>query len=549
MASTRTTERPVSFGPYKLLKVQPEGDSLVLHLGDEDGNVLYRPRRFLSFSNTEATKKYATSLIGSMVVTETSNPAKNSPEKWWVSVRRDAQSTVEVPRERHKIVGPPGTGKTYELIERVKNQVGQGVSTDKVAFLTFTNNAANTARTRVLEAFPNKRSDDFPYFCTLHSLATRIGGCLDRRVMTHSEREEFDPSIKVEEVWMKQGDPSSAEERPDHAALSLLSLARARCISLEKAVTDSDLKSSDLEQQIRDFFLTRRGVRIAAKGLDLVRLYLEQYDAFKAERRLVDFDDVIANAQAPSFEPRIPSFDVLIVDEAQDLSDLQWRFVERLMTKAKYVVVAGDDDQAIMVPFGASPDAFLRFEGAKHILKQSRRVPGAAYKYVMDRTLPLLKAKFPQRIPKDWEPTGLEGEVLTHLEKPASTAPTGGTSAAIAASERVKLKHLLSEVKRCSTEEWLLMAPTKKTCQKISKGLKALRVPHYLRNRPELDAEGAGSKIRIMSIHTSKGDEADNVALVVATPADWKMINADPRLAYVAQTRARRRLFPEVPGE
>jgi hypothetical protein len=538
----------VSFGPYKLVKVQPEGDSLVLHLGDEHGRVLYRPSRFLSFANTEATKRHATSLIGSMVVTETSNPAKNSPEQWWVSVRRHVQSTVEAPRERHKIIGPPGTGKTYELIERVKDQVGKGVSTDKVAFLTFTNNAANTARTRVLEAFPNRRPDDFPYFCTLHSLATRIGGCLDRRVMTHREREEFDPSIKVEEVWMKLGDPSSAEERPDHAALSLLSLARARCISLEEAFTDSNLQSSDLELQIREFFQSRRGVRIAAKGLDLVNLYLAQYDAFKVDRRLADFDDVIANAQEASFEPRIPSFDVLIVDEAQDLSALQWRFVERLMTKAKYVVVAGDDDQAIMVPFGASPDAFVRFEGAEHILKQSRRVPRAAHTYVVDRTLPLLKASFPQRLPKDWEPTGLEGEVRTRVDKPGA-ASDRSASAGISGSEGIKLKHLLSEVRQCSTEEWLLMAPTKKTCQKISRGLRALGVPHYLRNRPELDADATGSKIRIMSIHTSKGDEADNVALVVATPADCKMISADPRLAYVAQTRTKRRLFPEVSDE
>jgi len=202
-----------------------------------------------------------------------------------------------------------------------------------------------------------------------------------------------------------------------------------------------------------------------------------------------------------------------------------------------------------MVPFGASPDAFLRFEGAEHILKQSRRVPRAAHMYVMDRTLPLLKAKFPQRIPKEWEPAGLEGEVQTHLEKPAGTAPAGGASVAITASEGVKLKHLLSEVKRCSTDEWLLMAPTKKTCQKISNGLKALRVPHYLRNRPELDAEGAGSRIRVMSVHTSKGDEADNVALVVATPGDCNMVRDDPRLVYVAQTRAKRRLFPKVAGE
>jgi superfamily I DNA/RNA helicase len=47
-----------------------------------------------------------------------------------------------------------------------------------------------------------------------------------------------------------------------------------------------------------------------------------------------------------------------------------------------------------------------------------------------------------------------------------------------------------------------------------------------------------------MSIHTSKGDEADNAALVVASVADESMINDDPRLEYVALTRAKKNMYP-----
>jgi superfamily I DNA/RNA helicase len=49
-----------------------------------------------------------------------------------------------------------------------------------------------------------------------------------------------------------------------------------------------------------------------------------------------------------------------------------------------------------------------------------------------------------------------------------------------------------------------------------------------------------------MSIHTSKGDEADNAALVVASVADESMINDDPRLEYVALTRAKKNMYPWV---
>jgi len=54
------------------------------------------------------------------------------------------------------------------------------------------------------------------------------------------------------------------------------------------------------------------------------------------------------------------------------------------------------------------------------------------------------------------------------------------------------------------------------------------------------------SVVRVMSIHTSKGDEADNAALVVASVADESMINDDPRLEYVALTRAKKNMYPWV---
>ena len=42
-----------------------------------------------------------------------------------------------------------------------------------------------------------------------------------------------------------------------------------------------------------------------------------------------------------------PNLDVLFIDEAQDLSPLQWRMVRRLWNKAAKTYIAGDDDQAI----------------------------------------------------------------------------------------------------------------------------------------------------------------------------------------------------------
>jgi DNA helicase IV len=277
-------------------------------------------------------------------------------------------------------------------------------------------------------------------------------------------------------------------------------------------------------------------------------MYLDEYNRFKQENRLADFEDVIENAQRESFTEHIRGFDLLIIDEAQDLSDLQWRFVNRLISKARRVIVAGDDDQAIMVPFGASPTAFLEFNGTPIVLRQSWRVPRVAYEYVMKHTMPLLKQMFSERLEKEWLPATESGLVQTVVEKMVrqKSETPGGPDVSAIVSAPLKLQDLLDKVNTSRNEQWLIMAPTKGTCEKVSNGLRALGVPHFLRNRPILDGDKTASAVRVMSIHTSKGDEADNAALVVSSRADTQMLLNDPRMRYVAQTRAKKVLYPCV---
>lgn len=200
-----------------------------------------------------------------------------------------------------------------------------------------------------------------------------------------------------------------------------------------------------------------------------------------------------------------------------------------------------------MVPFGASPTAFLKLEGETVVLKQSWRVPQSAHNYVMENVMPALERNFPGRQKKDWLPTDKAGVVFTEVVKMVRTKDnTGQLGEPEVKSDRVDLKDLLRIVKESRQEEWLIMAPTKRTCQDISTGLHALGVAHYLRNQPVLNPEKTGSAVRVMSIHTSKGDEADNAALVVASAADMSMIDNDPRLKYVALTRAKKVLYPHV---
>jgi DNA helicase II / ATP-dependent DNA helicase PcrA len=56
---------------------------------------------------------------------------------------------------------------------------------------------------------------------------------------------------------------------------------------------------------------------------------------------------------------RCPLFEVIFIDEAQDLSPIQWKMFDVLKSKSKDVFLAGDDDQAIFAWAGADVNRFI----------------------------------------------------------------------------------------------------------------------------------------------------------------------------------------------
>ena len=56
---------------------------------------------------------------------------------------------------------------------------------------------------------------------------------------------------------------------------------------------------------------------------------------------------------------RSPRFDVVFIDEAQDLSQTQWGMAKSIWDKTQDTFIAGDDDQAIFRWAGADVDSFI----------------------------------------------------------------------------------------------------------------------------------------------------------------------------------------------
>jgi superfamily I DNA/RNA helicase len=101
-----------------------------------------------------------------------------------------------------------------------------------------------------------------------------------------------------------------------------------------------------------------------------------------------------------------PEFDVIFIDEAQDLSLIQWGMVKKLQEYSKDIYVAGDDDQAIFGWAGADVESFINFDAKEIPLTQSNRIPTE----VQEIALKII-SKIENRINKTYKPRDELGSI------------------------------------------------------------------------------------------------------------------------------------------
>lgn len=245
------------------------------------------------------------------------------------------------------IFGPPGTGKTTMLLGRIEDEINRGVEPQEIAFVSFTKAAVEEAVSRAMTKFGLSRRQ-LPWFRTLHSLAFSALGVAPDSMLTDYSDFSSESGVRFSKF---RGEESLGSAAPDG---DVFLSARALMSATGKNYEDVQ----------RYYGITMSSFRFGRLSTML--------DVYKKRVDRMEYHDLFTRylAQCDPLNVR-----VAIVDEAQDLTPMQWHVVMRAFGNVERLYIAGDDDQAIYDWAGASPTNLLNIAGDQIVLDRSYRLP------------------------------------------------------------------------------------------------------------------------------------------------------------------------------
>ena len=285
------------------------------------------------------------------------------------------------------ILGPPGCGKTYALIEEVKGAIADGISPSRIGVVSFTTKAIREFIDRACVVFPSLTKDDFPHFKTLHATGFHGLGLQSSDVVS---REDYKKLGEILGVDFQGADSTSVD---DGVLIPTIGGSGAKYLQM---IMRSIYREVSLQQE----YSYTKDYSLFYEKLVQIKKQLDQY---KTVSMKLDFSDMILK-YVEQIDP--PYLDLLIVDEAQDLTPLQWTMVKKMAGNSGEVVIAGDDDQAIHRWTGVNVQRFNSSSDKVKVLKKSFRLPRAVWD-VSQR----ISKRIPNRIPKEFYPRDEEGKV------------------------------------------------------------------------------------------------------------------------------------------
>lgn len=268
-----------------------------------------------------------------------------------------------------KVIAGPGAGKTYWLVNNIKNILNNSQilhRNSKIACITYTNIGVEEINTELSSGFENVE------VATIHSFLYK--NILRPYIYLLNEREDFDIDVnrlKGQENNIPNQSLVDAWKRED--SIYYIDNSKKTNSNLRKAL--GDLKWEYKEGKIN----------LTTKYIEDLKLRKNDYIKFKKycwRRGIIYHDDIIYLSYMLLSEFKYlgkalsSRYTYLLLDEFQDTNIIQSKIVKILAESGCVVGVIGDPAQSIYKFQGATRQEFINFKVAnqvQYILQHNRR--------------------------------------------------------------------------------------------------------------------------------------------------------------------------------
>jgi superfamily I DNA/RNA helicase len=234
----------------------------------------------------------------------------------------DQRKVIGSPQGARSVVAGPGSGKTTTMVGMINHLLATGAQPSHIRAVTFSREMAQTLEKRV--KVPGIVS-------TFHSLGYAICSSFG------GERKPVEPELRFRLMVRLMRKWKISEYRDLDGFIARM---RRERVTPEEAVANREL------------------------DYGIAQAYAE-YERERIKQGWMDFDSMLADAvqflEIAQNRARW-QFKYLIVDEAQDTDNLQWRMMQLMSEKHGNITVVGDPNQAIYSFRGAKPENITNFQ-------------------------------------------------------------------------------------------------------------------------------------------------------------------------------------------
>ncbi|GHT83209.1 DNA helicase [Actinomycetota bacterium] len=443
------------------------------------------------------------------------------------------------------IVAGAGTGKTRTITHRIAYacRTGEWISSQVMA-VTFTAKAAKEMRER-LEQLGIKNAT----VQTFHAAAL-------------GQLRHYWP--KVVGTELPKLETNKIPHIMDAAKYHSLELTKAEAQAIGDEIGWCKVSLIGPDEYEGQVAINSRTIAAPVNARLFAKLF-SQYDNYKSERGLIDFEDVlllmvhiISNYKEIREEIQ-NTYKHYIVDEYQDVSPLQQRLLESWLGYSRELCVVGDPSQTIYSFTGATPHYLLSFQ-ERFKPKFDTQKPAQRINLINDyRSSPQI-VKLANKVlsfhgKEGFEPLHLKSKAANLKHEVQWKVYQDDTQEAKSVAKQIQQ---MLDSKTYRPQDVAVLARTNLQLGSFNDELKSLGVDCYikqdtgkLREDEQVNVPKTAGGVALVSLHSSKGLEWECVFLVglsdgqipISRAKDDYSIEEERRLLYVGITRAKQELY------